>query len=397
MNSTALSRTLAVLALAAVTGFLVAGPLDPAAGPVAPTHKTLTEVEPRIAVSAANTPGDSGSQFRISQPGSYYLTGNIDQEVRRNGIAISASGVTLDLNGFDLRSDPGLGPYSGVTVTVAGLSHITVVNGTVRNWGGDGVNLGSLPASNCRVVGVHVSGNSGTGIRLGDHGLVTDCASIGNAVHGIIAGNDAVLTRCTADQNTGSGLGVGIGSTISDCTSRSNGVYGISAAQGSSVSRCASANNSFHGYFINDGSTVVGCSAYQNAGTGFTFAAGCTVADSTARANSLDGIVVGSGCSVRGNTCSINGNGSSDGAGIHATGNLNRIEGNTCTGADRGIRAIFFGNFIARNTCGGNTTNWDIAAGNVCLVVSGATGASIVGNAGGVAPGSTDPNANFSY
>src|SRR5690606_25957259 len=62
-----------VLALAPV----VAGPVNPPAGPVAPTHKTLTEVEPRIAVNAANTPGASGAMYVISQPGSYYLTGNI--------------------------------------------------------------------------------------------------------------------------------------------------------------------------------------------------------------------------------------------------------------------------------------------------------------------------------
>jgi hypothetical protein len=124
---------------------------------------------------------------------------------------------------------------------------------------------------------------------------------------------------------------------------------------------------------------------------------GCTVADSTARANTLDGILVGSGCMVRGNDCSANGSGAGDGAGIQATGNANRIEGNTCSGADRGIRAIFFGNFITRNTCSGNTTNWDVAAGNICLVVTAASGAAISGNAGGVAPGSTDPNANFSY
>ena len=55
------------------------------------------------------------------------------------------------------------------------------------------------------------------------------------------------------------------------------------------------------------------------------------------------------------------------------------------------------GNFIARNTCSGNTTNWDVVAANACLVVSTPANAAILGDNGGVSPGSTDPNANFTY
>src|SRR5881392_43776 len=86
---------------------LHAGPLNPPAGPVASSYKTLTEVEPRTAISAANTPGDSDSLFKITQPGSYYLTGNIQGVSGKHGVEIAASGVTLDLNGFDLLGAPG--------------------------------------------------------------------------------------------------------------------------------------------------------------------------------------------------------------------------------------------------------------------------------------------------
>ncbi len=66
--------------------------------------------------------------------------------------------------------------------------------------------------------------------------------------------------------------------------------------------------------------------------------------------------------------------------------------------AQQQIKDLGANNIIVRNTCSGNTTNnWDVVAGNVCLVVQGVTGAAILGNTGGVAPGSTDPNANFSY
>ena len=103
--------SLAALALLITGGLLYAGPLNPPAGPVTSTYKTLTEVEPRIAINATNTPGDaigdpSPSLFKITQPGSYYLTGNITGVEDTHGIEIVASGVTLDLNGFDLLGVP---------------------------------------------------------------------------------------------------------------------------------------------------------------------------------------------------------------------------------------------------------------------------------------------------
>lgn len=52
MKSTALLCTsIATLGLLGSAAMLTAGPLDPPAGPVAPTYKTLQEVEPRIALS----------------------------------------------------------------------------------------------------------------------------------------------------------------------------------------------------------------------------------------------------------------------------------------------------------------------------------------------------------
>jgi hypothetical protein len=63
------------LVLASAVGALacsstLAGPLDPPAGPIAPTAKPLAELEPRVAISEATTPGDGSCQFRITQPGS---------------------------------------------------------------------------------------------------------------------------------------------------------------------------------------------------------------------------------------------------------------------------------------------------------------------------------------
>ncbi len=88
---------------AILTGRAQAGPIDPPAGPIIPTGKPLTEVEPRIAISSTNTPGDADSMFKITQPGSYYLTSSITGVIGRHGIKVAASGVTIDLNGFIMR------------------------------------------------------------------------------------------------------------------------------------------------------------------------------------------------------------------------------------------------------------------------------------------------------
>src|SRR5678815_1587099 len=109
-----------------LSSVLAQGPLTPPGAP-APTMKTLDQVEPRVAINATNTPGDDDSLFKITQPGSYYLTGNITGVAGKHGIEIAASGVTLDLNGFDLVGVAGMGPFDGVSATVVGLTNICLL------------------------------------------------------------------------------------------------------------------------------------------------------------------------------------------------------------------------------------------------------------------------------
>ena len=55
---------------------VLAASLTPPGAP-APTMKSLAQIEPRTAVNAANTPGDAGNLFIISNSGSYYLAANV--------------------------------------------------------------------------------------------------------------------------------------------------------------------------------------------------------------------------------------------------------------------------------------------------------------------------------
>ncbi|MCP9874372.1 right-handed parallel beta-helix repeat-containing protein [Synechococcus sp. Cruz CV-v-12] len=466
MNTSICAATsFAALALLLAAAAL-AGPLTPPVGPVAPSGKTTQEVfdkvaavESRIAINLANTPGDADSLFKISAPGSYYLTGNITGVASKHGIEIVASGVTLDLNGFDLVGVPAMGAFDGVSATAAGLANIAVLNGSVRSWGDKGVDLAAQVPATCRVEGVVASGNAGNGIAVGIGGAVTNCAvylntgagistnagstvsncsaydNIGNGISvsngctvtncsarinngvGISADRGCTVTDCSAYSNTGGGINAQSNSAILNCSTTLNSTSGIVAANGSTITACSSLQNvnigistgtgctlsgctaslNLNGIVTSTGCTLTGCTALQNTGNGIGVDSGTTVADCTAQSNILDGIVCTFACVIRGNTCSFNGSGG-DGAGVHATSGGNRIEGNNCTSADRGIDVDGTGNIIIRNTCSGNSpNNWDIVAGNVCVVVQGVTGAAILGNTGGVAPGSTDPNANFSY
>src|SRR5689334_9534591 len=117
------ARAIAIFALAG--GLAVfAGPLNPPAGPVSPTYKTLAEVQPRTPVQSL--PGSPTAQFLIAAPGSYYLTAPITGVPGRSAIEIAASDVTLDLSGFALAGVPGA--LDGVRIT-GSPANITIRHG----------------------------------------------------------------------------------------------------------------------------------------------------------------------------------------------------------------------------------------------------------------------------
>ncbi len=179
--------------------------------------------------------------------------------------------------------------------------------------------------------------------------------------------------------------------------SSSNTGIGFATSSGCVITGYSSSSNGLEGFLIGSGTTITGCTAYLNGGIGIKTNNGNAVSACTRYANTADGVEVGTGCVIATKTCRGNGFGAGNAAGIRVIGDDNRIEGNNSTGADRGVDADSAGNRIIRNTCSRNMTNWDIVTGNVCLVVSVTTAGAFNGNSGDVAPGSTDPNVNFTY
>jgi parallel beta-helix repeat protein len=306
-------RSFLVCAIFFGTSNLSAGPLSPPLGPVASTHKTLTEIEPRIAINATNTPGDpigdpSPSLFKITQPGSYYLTSNITGVVGKHGIEIAASGVTLDLNGFELRGVPAIGAFDGVTVTVIppqALGSIAVVNGSVSEWGDEGIDLGIGIAFNSRVDGVRAIGNAGNGVSVPSGSTVTNCVTIGNSSNGIQTSSNCTVWNCTATNN-GGGISVSEGCAVIGCTVRSSSGIGISALSNCTISSCSVNRSGSNGILADSGSTVSNCSANSNTGHGISVGEGCTIHGCTARFNTLGGIFTSIDCSITDCTIAAN-------------------------------------------------------------------------------------------
>lgn len=345
----------------ALTRKAAAGPLNPPAGPVTSTHKTLTEIEPRIAVNATNTPGDLNSAFRISQPGSYYLMGNITGVSGKHGIKIEADGVTLDLNGFTVAGVPG--SLSGIFMP-GFRDNVVVRNGHVRGWGGSGL---STRIDIGRIEHISAANNGGWGIdNASDTTFMTHIVSCDVRNNGALVAFTGGIRGATT-------------TFIKDCLSDRNTGVGILAGSVGMVVDCVSHANTGHGIVANNLGIVRGCVSHGNTGDGIEVAVNCLVVD---------------------NLCASNGAGVGNGANIHAVFTDNRIEGNSCTGADRGIDVDFAGNVIIRNTCSGGTVNWDIVANNVVgpiLDRSAPGSAAILGNSAPSSLGTTDPHANFTY
>jgi len=371
----------------------LAGSLTPPSGPVAPTPGP----EPRIAINRTNTPGDLDSIYRISAPGSYYLDANLTGFSGEHGIEITASNVTVDLMGFEVRGVAG--SLSGVATTVAGLSGIEVKNGSVTGWGLNGVDMLSFDTDQARVESIRAIGNGAEGIRVASASIVESCITEGNGSIGILTGSGATVRGCTARSNTVVGIVLGAGCTIQHSSAISNG-SGFELGPASIAEHCIAQDNSGTGFYVGKSCVVRVCTAHSNDGVGIFGLDGVRITGCNSSENVSNGIQVFADSFISGNTCDSNGFGAGNGAGIHVTNTDNHIEGNHCTDNDRGIDVDLQGSIIVRNTCSGNTTDWDIVANNVYGPIidrRAPASASVSGFSAASSLGSTDPNANYSY
>jgi hypothetical protein len=373
--------------VSAFSAMAKAGPLNPPAGAVGSSGKTLTDVEPRTAINATNTPGDANSVFRIAQAGSYYLAANVLIPANKTGIEIAASGVTVDLNGFVLTSFGGL---QGIVASSTSIERITVRNGRILGGTG-GVDLAGINDVTVESVAAEVA--TGPGIRTGARAAVVNCSAISNTTSGITVGEQSHVERCTAASTAGTGIEAAAGSRIVDCVSQGNTSrgYTLNACE---TSGCVARQNST-GFYINGG-VASACLAADNSASGFLLGDRAMITDSVADGNGGSGISAPGECTIRRNTCIENAFNATNAAGIYVNAGGTLVEGNHCVGNNRGYLFVFSGSTLIGNTARLNTlVNWDIAVGNYALVVAAATSAAFSGDSGGTSLGSTNPYANF--
>jgi hypothetical protein len=379
------------------TSFLLAqGPLAPPGAPV-PTMKTLDQVEPRTPIDATHTPGNVNNLYRITAPGSYYLTGPITGVAAKNGISIEASDVTIDLRGFQVTGVPG--SFDGVRFT-DGNNRLTLRNGTITGWGGDGVNefAGEGIAEEGIYEDLHLAANGGSGMSLGDKCTVRACRFSDNSNYGLYADGRATISRCTAGNNGYSGIYFGSGSVL-DSVSADNGGSGFeSFGEPVLMKDCVAFGNLDSGFLTGGGAQIADCIARDNASKGidagyFSSVTRCTVK------NNPWGIYAGGSCHIIGNFCEGNGDG------IYTYEGRNEIDGNHVLNGGIGINvdasfASSTNNLVIRNNVGGNTTNYDVAADNrvgpTFDITAGGTPA-VTGNSGADTTTTLNPWANFAY
>lgn len=396
------------ICVSALAGALIshAGPLDPPAGPVASTYKTLTEVEPRTAINATNTPGDADSVFKITQPGSYYLTGNVTAPAGKSAIEIASAAadqVAIDLNAFELR---GVGEASlyGIASNVG--SRVWVYNGSIRNFGqsavvaeGTGVLIEELQVFYCGHPNIHAYGSGvirdctvqdsqGTGYdifgvftverciasRVGGHGilavgecLIADCAAVQCESVGIYTGDAATVRGCRAISNGNVGIRVGGSSSVTDCESNSN-LIGVQGDQGVRCERVACRANTV-GFALGDSCTMRECSAMDSNGRGVDLGANATVIDSVSIRNKT---AIGDGFRANVDATFINCVSTDNAADGFECADSSTFSG--CTSNDNAGRGIFA--FNAANITGcsiNNNVGVGIYANNGCRIESNLT------------------------
>lgn len=353
---------------AAISTAAYAGDLDPPPGPVAPSMKTLDEVEPRTPINQATAPGDALALHVITVPGSYVLTGDTEVTGGRTGIRIEAENVTIDLNGFTLSA--GIGAASGDGINGIGGSFTVVRNGRIVGFPGDGLSLGF----SCVAEGVGVVFCGGTGILTASNAQLRDCLASNNGFRGINADVNAVISGCSANGNGDIGITTSFVANISGCVASDNTSNGFTVVSGS-IRGCTANDNGEAGFSTNTDTLIESCLATDNASDGIVVQSDALVRGCSVTGNGFYGVrVIGTNNTIRNNRLSRNGfrpGPESDYGGIFVTSftpldpSHNTIDGNACLSDMRGIVVSTPGNTVTRNTVrNASVSAYDVAPSN---------------------------------
>lgn len=356
MQKNSLVPTVCVCATIMVCAVMVsqAGPLDPPTGPVAPTYKTLDEVEARRPINDVTTPGSANSLHVISSSGSYYLTGPLTVSGLDNAIEVLAPNVTIDLNGYTIAGSTLFGsPQRGILLANTAVDAVlTVRNGTITGFVDAGLRS----------------------TRTSQSVILRDAAFVGNSIGALVPG-DVDAASCSFLRNTSTGLTGGRASIVRDSRAIDNGFTGIAINTGR-VEGCVVEGNASDGIAVgvNDDGVSIARNNVSNMNAGFGLSGLNAIVEGNAIANNLAGGIrtqtqvsfslLAAGV-VEHNFLKLNGDSPGE-VGIDITGEHYRVDGNTISGSPVGIAVTGIAdNVITRNTVDNATTPYSIPAGNV--------------------------------
>lgn len=430
MRDSRLLLTICGMAALIMPGRAIAGDLTAPNGPIVPTMKTLEQIEPRTPVQ--DLPGDVEAVHVISEPGSYYLLGDIVGGLNLNGIEVRASGVTIDLNGYTLDGG-GAGSLNGIAFIdpeVGVFGGIQIKNGEIRSWGKSGVDLGTarsniisdLVVKQCGEEGVkaeksivrrcllEANGFNGTnldasivaecigfdnvGVGIGAAGLVRNSLAQNNQGDGIFSFG-GIIASCEANlsgdqSNFGSGIDLQGPGIVVGCTTEGNSSRGIATGGNTFpgfpavVDSCSSASEGFTGIIAQfRASLVTDCVVASAGGNAFELRNALAVGNIGVDSDQ-DGFLIGDRCLLRDNEAAGNGANqliSNDG-GFNLFGQYSRVQGN------RAIRNIDVGfgsisnvfSMVIGNLASGNGTDFETILANQWGPVQNFTGGGPITN-----------------
>ncbi len=353
----------------------------------------------------------------INEPGLYCVTDNLNGTANENGITVNASGVVIDLQGYQLSGNGGL---VGI---VSNSNEITVRNGGLIDWANEAILLQgfrncveNVVATECGSITLGEFGRversrsdfgtGPTGFDLGAYSVARDSRANSGATDGFNVGDCVEIERCSSEDNSGTQFRLGDSCHIVDSIADS-GSIGIEAGNDAHVEGCSidSVNNlgiecqsrgtvvdcklqgpsDGIGILVGIDGRVRGCTA-QDWDTGIRLGHGSTATECTARRSESDGFTSPSDPLLTGpfrlenclaEDCFRNGIVAPGGsriaysrsqgnvlAGIRIEGDAARIESNELEDNGTGIEIVGQDNLIIRNSFAGNATAYVIPYNN---------------------------------
>lgn len=271
--------------------------------------------EVRIPISEAG--------LTITEPGSYYLTGNLTKLTSGWGIYVTSSNVTIDLMGFTIT---GAGTYGHGVSLDASADNVVIRNGTIRNFPRSAI----------------FQNNQGTG----HHIIVKKIRADGNSTSGnwsaiLLSGYSNTVKDSVISNNFSSGIGAGADSLVRDNVVSNNAGGGIAVGAGAMVLNNVVSNNNGTGIFTNNSVVVEGNNVHHNnqeqsaSSAGIKIGGANQVSNNNVSYNYRSGIYLnGSGSIIRNNHVTNSQTVNGVAYCVYFASNDNVAIGNTATGCN---------------------------------------------------------------